>query len=41
MADEEVAGPPTLVTNTLMEDAQARAGLARETVEFAASLRRS
>jgi LPPG:FO 2-phospho-L-lactate transferase len=38
VADELAGSVPTLVTDTLMEDAQGRARLARETVEFAASL---
>ena len=38
VADEPVAGLPSHVTSTLMDSADARASLARETLEFAASL---
>jgi LPPG:FO 2-phospho-L-lactate transferase len=38
VADERVAGFATLVTDTLMDTAQARERVARETLDFAASL---
>ena len=38
VADEPVAGVPALVTDTLMDDAAARAGLARKILDFAGSL---
>ena len=38
VADEPVAGLPGLATDTLMEGAEDRARLAREVVDFAASL---
>ena len=38
MADEPVAGVPTLQTDTLMDTPAARARLAAETVDFARSL---
>ena len=38
VADEPVAGIPTLHTDTLMDTAEARARLAAETVDFARSL---
>jgi LPPG:FO 2-phospho-L-lactate transferase len=40
VADEHAETAPTLVTDTLMEDPDARSRLARETLEFAASLAR-
>jgi LPPG:FO 2-phospho-L-lactate transferase len=39
VADEPVDGLPALVTNTLMDSAEERARLAREVLDFAASLR--
>jgi hypothetical protein len=38
VADEEVEGLPCLVTDTLMETAADRRRLAREALDFAASL---
>jgi LPPG:FO 2-phospho-L-lactate transferase len=38
VADEAVEGVPELVTDTLMETAEDRSRLAREVVDFAASL---
>jgi LPPG:FO 2-phospho-L-lactate transferase len=38
VADEHAEGTPTVVTDTLMDDTEARARVARETLEFAASL---
>jgi LPPG:FO 2-phospho-L-lactate transferase len=38
VADEPVQGLPGLITNTLMESAEDRARLAREVLDFAASL---
>ena len=38
VADEPVAGIPTLQTDTLMDTPEARARLAAETVDFARSL---
>lgn len=39
VADESVEGVPTLVTDTLMDDAAARSGLARKILDFAESER--
>jgi LPPG:FO 2-phospho-L-lactate transferase len=39
VADEPAGGPPELVTDTLMQGAEDRARLAREALDFAASLR--
>jgi hypothetical protein len=39
IADEPAGGPPELVSDTLMDTADDRVRLARETVEFATSLR--
>jgi LPPG:FO 2-phospho-L-lactate transferase len=40
IADEPADGPPTLVTDTLMTDAEARRRLAAQTLDHAASLSR-
>jgi LPPG:FO 2-phospho-L-lactate transferase len=39
VADEQVEGLPCLVTDTLMDDREARVRLAKETLDFAGSLR--
>ena len=39
VADEPAGGPPELVTDTLMDTPEDRARLAREVLDFAASLR--
>ena len=39
VADEPAEGLPELVTDTLMQSAEDRARLAREVLDFAASLR--
>jgi hypothetical protein len=39
VADEPAGGPPELVSDTLMDTADDRIRLAREVIDFAASLR--